>query len=99
MTKKRDPWIENRRHIKNYPHGKSVYIPRSVLKALKRICIVCGEKDEVKLIVDHVNRNSLDNSIKNLQILCRDCHLEKTPDSPYLPLLDYDAKKHGQKNE
>lgn len=88
-----DPWIENRRHVKNYPHGKSAHIPRPTLRALRRICIACGEHDEFKLVVDHINRNSLDNAEGNLQVLCRRCHRDKTEDSPYIGFLEYDARR------
>ncbi len=88
-----DPWIENRRHVKNYPHRKSVHIPRSTLTALGRVCIVCREDDESRLVVDHINRNSLDNTAGNLQVLCRRCHRDKTEDSPYIGFLEYDARR------
>ena len=90
---KKDPWIENRRHVKNYPHGKSIHIRRSILKKLKRVCVTCGELDEGKLIVDHINGDSTGNRLDNLQILCRKCHLDKNPESAYIALLEYDAKR------
>lgn len=96
MGIKWDPWIENRRHVKNYPHGRSVHIPRPILKGLRRVCDVCGEDNEARLVVDHVNRNSLDNAASNLQVLCRRCHRAKTSDSPYIGFLEYDARRlHG----
>ncbi|MBN2334744.1 HNH endonuclease [Candidatus Bathyarchaeota archaeon] len=79
--------------MKNYPHGKSIYIKRSILKKLHRVCVRCGETDENKLVVDHINRDSTDNRLDNLQVLCRNCHLEKTPDSPYIAFLKYDAAR------
>lgn len=54
---------------------------------------MCGEADMRKLIVDHSNGDSTDNRANNLQILCRKCHAEKTPDSPYIALLEFDAKR------
>lgn len=88
-----DPWVENRRHIRKYPHRRSVHIPRSTLRALPRACAKCGETDEQVLVVDHVNRNSLDNRRQNLQVLCRKCHMDKTPsDSPFRALVEYDAR-------
>ncbi len=89
----KDPWIENRRHVRNYPHGESRHIPRSALWQLARFCTVCGEVDESLLVVDHINGNSLDNSPGNLRVLCRRCHAEKTPNSPYMGFLLYDERK------
>ncbi|OGD48275.1 hypothetical protein A3K69_00325 [Candidatus Bathyarchaeota archaeon RBG_16_57_9] len=89
----RDPWVENRRHVRNYPHGESIHISRSTLKQLPRVCVSCGETDESRLIVDHVNGDSTDNSPGNLRVLCRRCHLEKTPDSPYTGFLRFDAER------
>ncbi len=90
----RDTWVENRRHVKNYPHGRSVHIPRSVLNSLERICTLCGERSESKLAVHHVSGNSLDNSRCNLEVLCRACHLRETPrDSPYIAFLDRDYNR------
>jgi 5-methylcytosine-specific restriction endonuclease McrA len=87
-----DSWVENRRHVKGYPHRRSVHIRRSVLASLLRVCGACGETDEGKLVVDHINRNSLDNRPENLQVLCRRCHRDKTPqESPYAALLRHDA--------
>lgn len=89
---KNDPWIENRRHVRNYPHGRSVHIPRSVLRSLLRVCRNCGETNQARLVIDHIVPTSLDNRVENLQVLCRKCHREKTPaDSPYAPFLRYDA--------
>lgn len=94
MTKKRDEWVENRRHIKNYPHRKSVHIPRPVLRSLPRVCSECGETAQARLVIDHVNRDSLDNRVENLRVLCRKCHRDKTPvDSPYASFLRYDASR------
>ena len=89
----RDQWIENRRHVRNYPHGESIHISRSTLRRLPRVCALCGEADESTLIVDHVNGDSTDNGPGNLRVLCRWCHLEKTPDSPYAGFLRSDAKR------
>lgn len=91
----KDPWIKNRRHVKEYPHVKSVHIRRSTLKRLSRVCATCGEVDESKLVVDHINGNSLDNRLGNFQVLCRKCPAKKIPDSPYIALLKYDAKWQG----
>ena len=55
--------------------------------------MTCGELDEGKLIVDHINGDSTDNRLDNLQILCRKCHLDKNPESAYIALLEYDAKR------
>jgi 5-methylcytosine-specific restriction endonuclease McrA len=98
MPRAPDPWVENRRHVKGYPHRRSVHIPRSVLRALVRVCVACGERDEARLVVDHVNRDSLDNTPSNLQVLCRACHLAKTPDSPYKGFLAHDAARASQAN-
>lgn len=94
MGAEKDRWVENRRHIKGYPHRRSTHIPRPVLRSLRRACRVCGETDEGRLVIDHVNRDSLDNGRENLQVLCRACHRDKTPhDSRYAPFLEYDAAR------
>lgn len=99
MTKTRDAWVENRRHVKNYPHHRSTHIPRSVLKSLPRVCGICGETDENRLVVDHVNSDSLDNRKENIHVLCRKCHRGKTPtDSPYFSFLEYDARRSVSKS-
>ena len=94
MAKEKDSWVENRRHIRNYPHKKSFHISRSVLKSIRRVCRECGETDERKLVIHHINADSLDNSRENLEVLCRGCHKTKTPsNSPYAPFLEYDAER------
>ncbi|MDG6989375.1 MAG: HNH endonuclease [Nitrososphaerota archaeon] len=97
MPPPRDRWIENRRHVRNYPHRRSVHIPRSTLKSLPRVCAACGQSDEGQLVVDHVNRDSLDNRRRNLRVLCRSCHRDKTPvDSPFRGFVEYDARRADQ---
>ena len=94
MGDTKDAWIENRRHVKGYPHHRSAHIRRSVLRQLERRCRVCGEADEGVLAVHHVNGDSLDNRLENLQVLCRPCHRDETPaGSGFWSFLDYDASR------
>ena len=44
------------------------------LKDKEKICENCGEIKRRCLVSHHKNKNRFDNSIINLQILCRSCH-------------------------
>lgn len=51
-------------------HSTAREINKLILK--KTCCEICGQ--EGKLDVHHINENWRDNSLNNLQILCRNCH-------------------------
>lgn len=51
----------------------SLSVRRAVYKRDKRTCQKCGKPGRD---IDHINGSS--NEIENLQVLCRDCHNEKT---------------------
>ena len=60
----------------NYKHGVSesrvMRLSRLLIDLSKSKCGVCGSKKF--LGIHHKNRNRGDNSIENLQVLCRSCH-------------------------
>jgi 5-methylcytosine-specific restriction endonuclease McrA len=62
---------------KGYYDEKARYIPpekrQQVIELDKGLCRLCGE---VGAEIDHINGNSDD--LDNLQLLCHDCHSEKT---------------------
>lgn len=51
-----------------------------IIRLLGHRCKFCGEKDRRKLHIDHILPFFLggDNTIKNVQLLCRNCHHVKT---------------------
>ena len=102
MSKKNhsDRWVENRRRVKGYPPGtRSGTIPRSILRAMVRVCVLCGyDEDEDELHIDHINKNSTDNRAENLRVLCPECHLGVTPiTSPYRSFLEHDVRLFQQR--
>lgn len=52
--------------VMNYFYKAFLYLPHK--------CDVCGIEDFDVLLVHHKNKNRLDASIDNLQILCANCH-------------------------
>jgi hypothetical protein len=95
MPSQKDPWIENRRHVKGYGKGRNCRIPRSTLRQLRRVCAACGADDASALMVDHIDGVSTNNDLANLQVLCPACHTRKTsPGSRFAGLLAFRASRH-----
>jgi len=51
-------------------------------KGVKHQCVDCGIVDQwngkaIKLEIDHINRNPVDNRLENLRFLCPNCHSQK----------------------
>jgi len=47
-------------------------------------CQKCGISDDKKqLIIDHIDNNNYNNSLENLQLLCRRCNYLKNPRRPF----------------
>jgi 5-methylcytosine-specific restriction endonuclease McrA len=67
--------------VNNYV-GRGRYIKKEIYCTLKnkRVCDVCGVKQDKPLEIDHIKslHNGGDNSITNLQVLCKECHRKKT---------------------
>ncbi len=59
----------------HYGTGESNYRSKA-LNNLPNKCDICGISDKDVLIVHHRDKNRDNNSIKNLQILCANCHLK-----------------------
>ena len=55
-------------------NGIAIY-RREALEKYGCQCDMCEEIDETNLIVHHKDRNRKNNKIKNLQVLCKNCHL------------------------
>jgi hypothetical protein len=53
------------------------YEARNILRYIK-ICSICGikKKKSYQMIVHHKNENIKDNRVKNLQKMCRSCHMK-----------------------
>lgn len=71
-------WMNSNKRVlensANWNGGESIY--RNILKQSRIIqkCNRCGIENKKLLVVHHKNRNRKDNSIKNLEWLCRNCH-------------------------
>lgn len=76
MPSLRDPWIENRRHVKRKGTDEHARIPRKVLWQLRRICDACGLRDPTTLRLHHRDGNIFNNSLANLRLLCASCHAQ-----------------------
>ena len=57
-------WIDGR-----YTH-KNILTKSNILK----ICTLCKSKDERILAVHHIDKNHINNDLKNLAWLCHNCH-------------------------
>lgn len=58
---------------------KSFLLRRALLESgVKYICLICNihkwKGKAINLEIDHIDGNSMDNSIKNLRFLCPNCH-------------------------
>jgi len=62
----------------NKQRGRNRYNHREIaFSNFEHKCDICGYNKIIDILqVHHINRNRRDNSIKNLQILCPNCHNE-----------------------
>ena len=57
------------------------------------LCRYCNKlPSEGQLVIDHINNNNSNNSLENLQLLCRACNYKKNPRRP-LDLCVTESKK------
>jgi hypothetical protein len=73
QTKWRNAEFSGAKHA-NWKDGKFAY--RSVLTRNKvnPKCVFCGLEDKRILAVHHIDKNKINNNIKNLIWLCHNCH-------------------------
>jgi hypothetical protein len=90
-SERREFTLEEKRDIyDNVAHGK---------------CAICKEKLKQKFEVDHIKplASGGTNDIKNLQLLCKSCHKEKTlrekEDGSYIRIIDTESSFNNQVNE
>ena len=90
-SERREFTLEEKRDIyDNVAHGK---------------CAICKEKLKQKFEVDHIKplASGGTNNIKNLQLLCKSCHKEKTlrekEDGSYIRIIDTESSFNNQVNE
>lgn len=57
----------------NFIDGHNNY-RKKALDYYDKVCVRCGYSNELALEVHHKNKNRLDNSIDNLEVLCCNCH-------------------------
>lgn len=57
----------------NFIDGHNNY-RKKALEHYDKVCVRCGYSNELALEVHHKNKNRLDNSIENLEVLCANCH-------------------------
>lgn len=57
-----------------WKHGENAY--RNIMKrdAKEAICVHCGIKNFIVLLVHHIDRNRKNNHVDNLLWLCHNCH-------------------------
>lgn len=95
--------MDNRRHVRNYPHGESRHITRTVLRQLTRVCTVCGEADESLLVVDHASGDSIDNSPGTYGFCAGGVTLRKPPiphtGASYSTMRGRRERRNGQPRE
>jgi len=67
---RRNQWGPNNPNWKNGIQG---YRKRA-FKRFGKICNRCNIKEEKVLLVHHKDRDRTNNRLKNLEVLCRNCH-------------------------
>lgn len=57
-------------------HARGRQIAQRLIKMLgiKKECVVCG--NDYKIDIHHIDKNTDNNDLANLQILCRYCHVK-----------------------
>ena len=94
-----ETFLEKRRPVEDYLSGKAP-MQSDKLKIrllnegyLKPVCDICGKTcwldEEIPLQLDHRNGNDEDNSLRNLRLLCPNCHAQTST---------YRVKKKGAKS-
>lgn len=62
--------------IKHYDNGSACYRTKA-FRHKDNECEDCGESQKFMLIVHHINGDRTNNSLDNLEILCRNCHTKR----------------------
>jgi len=58
---------------RNFKHGNSIY-RGTALKEYPNVCMICGFNKEYAIEIHHIDKNRSNNDIKNLAVLCSNCH-------------------------
>lgn len=58
----------------NYINGKGSYRGLLIRNKIPQVCKLCGIKDKRVLAAHHVDKNRMNNRVKNLAWLCYNCH-------------------------
>ena len=83
-----EDYVSNSKYVKkpievylvNPSNMDGTHLKRRLLKEglLEDKCLICGLTEwcgmEISLHLDHINGNKYDNTLKNLRILCPNCH-------------------------